>query len=205
MTVIPPSVFNDNDVVLRVWFNDGVIGEQQLSPDQALTSVPYAMAAATSPPIGTVMPFMGDPVLLSGTPWVLSNGDPFPADADPALIATLGPNTPIFGGKVPRGLSGGQAIGDIGGSDSITTSNHTHGLPSTTGQISPSTCGPLVNFAVVDNFGPPQGTCTTGHFSVANGGGTEGAHVHNIGGSTGSAGAQTISSVPSHVVVHYIN
>jgi hypothetical protein len=39
---VPPAVFASSDVRLRVWFNDGVSGLQQLSPDQRLASVGYA-------------------------------------------------------------------------------------------------------------------------------------------------------------------
>jgi len=47
MTVaISPSVVNNSNVLLRVWFNDGVNGFQQLSPDQPLSSVGYAQMAA---------------------------------------------------------------------------------------------------------------------------------------------------------------
>lgn len=50
MTAVPTSVFNNADVRLRVWFNDGTNGSQLLSPDQRVTSVGYAMAAATLSP-----------------------------------------------------------------------------------------------------------------------------------------------------------
>ena len=47
MTVaIPLTAFTNSDVRLRVWFNDGVTGFQQLSPDQRLAAVGYAMTAA---------------------------------------------------------------------------------------------------------------------------------------------------------------
>jgi hypothetical protein len=49
MTSIPESVFSNSDVRLRVWFNDGTHGIQQLAPDQRLASVGYAMVAATVP------------------------------------------------------------------------------------------------------------------------------------------------------------
>lgn len=42
---IPATVFTNADVLLRVWFNDGVNGLQQLSPDQRLGAVGYAMVA----------------------------------------------------------------------------------------------------------------------------------------------------------------
>jgi hypothetical protein len=43
-TAILASVFTNSDVRLRVWFNDGVSGLQQLSPDQRLGAVGYAMS-----------------------------------------------------------------------------------------------------------------------------------------------------------------
>ncbi len=46
MTALPPSIFTNSDVRLRIWFNDGVNGSQLLSPDQRVTSVGYAMMAA---------------------------------------------------------------------------------------------------------------------------------------------------------------
>ncbi len=46
MAAITPQVFRRTNVWLRVWFNDGAHGFQQLSPDQASVSVPFAMALA---------------------------------------------------------------------------------------------------------------------------------------------------------------
>ncbi len=43
---IAPSVFTNGDVRLRVWFNDGVAGLQQLVPDQRLAAAGYALNAA---------------------------------------------------------------------------------------------------------------------------------------------------------------
>ena len=44
--LLPTAVAHSN-AVLRVWFSDGVIGFQQLVPDQPLLSVPYSLRAAT--------------------------------------------------------------------------------------------------------------------------------------------------------------
>lgn len=44
--VIPPSVFTNADVRLRIWFSDGVAPFQQFYPDQRLTSAGYALMAA---------------------------------------------------------------------------------------------------------------------------------------------------------------
>jgi hypothetical protein len=44
---IPASVFANSAVYLRTWFNDGVDGSQQLSPDVRLVSVGYALTAGS--------------------------------------------------------------------------------------------------------------------------------------------------------------
>jgi N-acetylneuraminic acid mutarotase len=48
MTAIPSGVFTNADVRLRVWFDDGSHGWQQLSPDQRVAAVGYAMVADTA-------------------------------------------------------------------------------------------------------------------------------------------------------------
>ena len=47
MNGIPASVFDQDNLYLRIWFNDGS-GNQQLSPDQAITSVGFAFRANTA-------------------------------------------------------------------------------------------------------------------------------------------------------------
>ena len=49
MNVIPASVFSNGDVRLRVWFSDGSHGWQQLTPDQRIAAVGYAMMAGALP------------------------------------------------------------------------------------------------------------------------------------------------------------
>jgi hypothetical protein len=50
MTVaVPASVFANNNVSLRVWFNDGVHGFQQLLPDQRIGAAGYALVAGGVP------------------------------------------------------------------------------------------------------------------------------------------------------------
>ncbi len=45
-TALPTTVFTNFDVRLRVWFNDGVTGFQQFTPDQRIAAVGYALIAA---------------------------------------------------------------------------------------------------------------------------------------------------------------
>lgn len=44
MTVLSPALFQQPDLELRIWFDDGVNGFGVLSPTQPLTAAPYAMA-----------------------------------------------------------------------------------------------------------------------------------------------------------------
>lgn len=48
MTAVPPSVFNNPDVRLRVWFNDGTNGSQLLAPDQRLAPAAYLADGAVT-------------------------------------------------------------------------------------------------------------------------------------------------------------
>ena len=49
MAALSAAVFTNSNVRLRVWFNDGVSGLQQLSPDQRLVAAGYALMAANVP------------------------------------------------------------------------------------------------------------------------------------------------------------
>ncbi len=53
MAIVPSALFSNSDLRLRVWFNDGVNGVQQLTPDQRLAPVGYAHHAAS---VDTVPP-----------------------------------------------------------------------------------------------------------------------------------------------------
>ncbi len=46
MAAVPAAAFDHPDVRLRVWFDDGTHGSQQLSPDQRIAAVGYAIVAA---------------------------------------------------------------------------------------------------------------------------------------------------------------
>jgi trimeric autotransporter adhesin len=48
MTAIPASLFNQPNLQLRIWFNDGVHGFAALDPAQNLTPAPYASFANTA-------------------------------------------------------------------------------------------------------------------------------------------------------------
>ncbi|MEI7732820.1 MAG: tail fiber domain-containing protein [Verrucomicrobiota bacterium] len=52
---IASLAFTNSDVRLRVWFNDGITGFQQLSPDQRIAAVGYALIAANLDPTADVL------------------------------------------------------------------------------------------------------------------------------------------------------
>ena len=56
MQVLPPGLFRQPDLHLRIWFNDGVNGFAVLEPSQPLTAAPYALKAteATTVPTGAI-------------------------------------------------------------------------------------------------------------------------------------------------------
>ncbi len=45
MAPIPVSIFTEDEIYLRIWFDDGSVGLEQLSPDHRLTSVGFAFQA----------------------------------------------------------------------------------------------------------------------------------------------------------------
>lgn len=65
MAALPSSVFTNTDVRLRVWFNDGVSGLQQLSPDQRIAAVGYALMAANVPDGGITSGKLADGAVTS--------------------------------------------------------------------------------------------------------------------------------------------
>ena len=69
MTALPATALDYEDVRLRVWFNDGSRGFQQISPDQRLASTPYAMVAGKVDQVllGTVVAPPVKPVIAWGT------------------------------------------------------------------------------------------------------------------------------------------
>ncbi len=46
MDPLTPAALQGDDVWLRVWFNDGILGSQQITPDHRLVASPYALVAS---------------------------------------------------------------------------------------------------------------------------------------------------------------
>jgi hypothetical protein len=103
-TSIPASVFGRNDVRLRVWFNDGVAGEQQLSPDQRLAAAPYALKAAEVLVVNAAgrTNFVARPVQTATSYQLTVAGD------GAGESATSANGTTLIGWRAGRNLTGGS-------------------------------------------------------------------------------------------------
>ena len=114
MTVaIPLNTFTNPDVRLRLWFNDGVTGFQQLAPDQRLGSVGYAMQSASAAlALGVAPGGVSNTMLQNSTVTVtagagLSGGGSVPLGGNTALAANLNRDATLLGngGTSPLGLN----------------------------------------------------------------------------------------------------
>ena len=103
MNAIDPSVFQQHgDAKLRVWFNDGTNGFQQLSPDRHFASVPYALSAGSAGS-ANIAPGSIDGSMLATSLLSDLNGSMAPGSIDgsmllPSLLADL--NSSISDGSV---------------------------------------------------------------------------------------------------------
>ena len=91
MYEIDTAVFQQNgDAKLRVWFNDGVNGFQQLTPDRPFASVPYAISAGNASYAeiapGSIQGSMLDASLLADLNSSLEDGSVSIAKMDPNLV-----------------------------------------------------------------------------------------------------------------------
>lgn len=85
---LKPEAFAEPDRVLRVWFNDGVNGFQQLTPDVKVASAPYALNAEfarTSPNLQRI-------ALLRWYTAISTTGNNFAVGLTPVALAFDGSN-----------------------------------------------------------------------------------------------------------------
>lgn len=69
-----PETFTNGDVRLRVWFNDGTHGFEQLSPDQRIVSAGYSLVAQTASSLSGVISSAQLPGNVATTNFVTSQG-----------------------------------------------------------------------------------------------------------------------------------
>ncbi len=116
MIPLPSAVFEFEELYLRIWFDDGETGMQQLSPDQRFTGIAYAFQAAdvydqdVHPRSVSITGYKGEVINPQGQ-WV---GDPTGLTGPQGDTGMMGPqgNTGPMGPQGDTGMSGPQ--GDTG-------------------------------------------------------------------------------------------
>jgi hypothetical protein len=88
MDAIDSSVFQQHaDAKLRVWFNDGTNGFQQLTPDRPFASVPYAMASGASAiQDGSITRSKLESSIINDLQSSIADGSVLKAKMDPNLV-----------------------------------------------------------------------------------------------------------------------
>ena len=88
MNAIDPAVFQQHaDAKLRVWFNDGTNGFQQLIPDRSFASVPYAMTSgATVIQDGSITRSKLESSIINDLQASIADGSVSKAKMDPNLV-----------------------------------------------------------------------------------------------------------------------
>jgi len=216
MTVaVPASTFANSTVNLRVWFNDGVSGFQQLTPDQRLAAAGYALEAASlaSPaggdlrgpvtnatvaklqgvPITTGSPSPGQYLRYNGSAWtnsVIQSGD--------LSGASVSNFTGSLAGDV-TGTQGATVVGTVGG---VSAANLASGANAANSATSTNTAGTIVkrdgsgNITVGTVTGTLNGNAST---ATSANSATTATTANNFSGSlsgdvTGTQGATVIAN-----------
>lgn len=118
MTALPTTVFEDDNVTLRIWFDDGVNGVEQLLPDQPLATSPYTHRAANGSFPGEIKIWAG-PVGTVPAGWQICDGSQLSRTGFAALFAVIGTawgagdgattfNLPDLRGQFLRGVADGS-------------------------------------------------------------------------------------------------
>jgi hypothetical protein len=119
MTAIPAGALEHEDVRLRVWFDDGVHGFQQITPDQRLAAVPYSIHAGKAlaaerliaAPVAPVIAWGSNSELQSAVP-ALADVGAIAAGGEHSLALLKNGTVQAWGGNasgqtnVPAGLGG---------------------------------------------------------------------------------------------------
>ncbi len=198
MGAIPSDAFDNDDVQLRVWFDDQTNGEELLISGQTITSAAYAFhslradSSDNGVPTGSIIPYLGD---VAPPGWLLCDGSAASEAAFPELFAVIGTkfggglgtfNLPDLRGLFLRGAGqnsdpgrrySGDDSRDVGDFQDEGTASHTHFLD--TGLHGVDTNGGNVfnSFQMGGNQNNPTRTYTTN----ANSGATDETRPMNLG------------------------
>jgi formylglycine-generating enzyme required for sulfatase activity len=169
---IPASVFTNSAVYLRVWFNDGPDGSQLLSPDRRITSVGYALAAAS----------LTGPVALAQLPAAVLTNGASGVNLSGTFTGDGGGLTNLNLAQGPQGISGTNGV------------KGTNGLDGATGPQGPT--GLTGNTGLQGTIGLTGDTGPQGLPGVAGLDGTNGVNgTHGLDGAAGPQGTTGLSGV----------
>ncbi len=176
---ITPTVFTNSDVRLRVWFNDGS-GFQQLTPDQRVAAVGYALVAANLDPTADVRGqrlVIGSAHNLSGVGSTIAGGYLNDATNDYATV--------------------GGGVGNIAGGAGATASG---GVTNTASGFESTVAGGELNWASgpVAAIGGGYGNLASGSESTVAGGMWNGAMTNyaTVGGGYGNLASGYAATIP---------
>ncbi len=164
---IAPDTFTNGDVRLRVWFNDGTHGFEQLSPDQRIVAAGYSLVAQTANNFSGAVSSAQLPGNLATTNFVLSQGYAT-ASVTNGLATTDYVNT-ATNGFVTADITNGLATTNFVLSQGYAMASVTNGL-ATLDYVNSLTNGfvtaAITNVLATTNFVAAQGYVTA---SVTNG------------------------------------
>ena len=165
--VMPPCIFTNSDVRLRIWFSDGASAFQQFYPDQRLTAAGYAMMAANVPDGAITSPKLAPGAVSMNAIAVNAIGTPNIADGS------------ITSAKLAPGAVGSSAVA----ANAITTTNIVDGAITASKLASGVVSGFPNGMAVFTSIGTwtrPAGVNRV-HVKLWGGGGGSGASSPNYG------------------------
>lgn len=179
MVEIPPTVFDDGNVRLRIWFDDTQgNGIQELTPPHVLTSVPYSFR--TRIPSGVIVMWFGLVVdIPSG--WGICDG-------------TMG--TPDLTDRFPVGAGGFYDLGSSGGSEA-----HTHEAGTLAAAEHAHPFSGTVSYQAINRDG---GTSNVARNNVTDHGHTYSGTTEVGGGGLVTGTSSEASNLPPFRALHFI-
>ena len=123
------SVFTNSNVLVRVWFNDGTHGSEQLTPDQRIAASGYALVADTANNFSGTVSSAQLPANTATTNFVISQGY-VTASVTNGLATTAYVNT-ATNGLVTSAVTNGLATTNFVLALNYVTASVTNGLATT--------------------------------------------------------------------------